>query len=90
MPVKNNITLYDKLLIITKSSIGPSAEKLIDHQIGNHVHKPPEKLSRSDLLRLIDWILAAVSLMTEDSEVVEEYASRIMQLVQDEPKPKRA
>jgi hypothetical protein len=43
-------------------------------------------MSREDLAKLIDWIKVAVSLLTEDSEIVEEYAAQLQQLASDKPK----
>ena len=80
--------LYDKLLRITHVYLGPAADRFIDRQVQNHLHKPPEKMSQEDLLKLIDWIRVAVSLLTDDSEVVEEYAARLHQLAVAQPKPK--
>ncbi len=87
---KSDSLLYDKLLRITHVYLGPAADRFIDRQVENHLHKPPEKLSRDDLLKLIDWIQVAVSLLTEDSDVVEEYAERLRQLAASQPKPKRS
>ena len=82
--------LYDKLLHITYVYLGPAADRFIDRQVRNHLHKAPDKLSQDDLLQLIDWIRVAVSLLTDDGEAVEEYAARLRQLALNNPKPKRS
>jgi hypothetical protein len=80
MPAPYNNTLYDKVVRVTNVYLGPAADRFIARQVQNHLHKPPEDLSRADLVKLIDWIRVAVSLLTDDSEIVEEYASQLERL----------
>ncbi len=70
-------TLYDKVVRITNVYLGPAAERFIGRQVRNHLHKEPEAISENDLSSLIDWIRVAVSLLTEDSEIVEEYTEQL-------------
>lgn len=72
--------LYDKVVRITNVYLGPAADRFIARQVQNHLHKQPEELSRDDLKKLIDWIRVAVSLLTDDSEVIEEYAAQLQRL----------
>ncbi len=72
--------LYEKVVRITHVYLGPAAERFIARQIQNHLHIEPEKLTEKDLLKLMDWIRAAVSLLTEDSEIVEEYIVQLHRL----------
>jgi len=65
---------------VTHVYLGPAADRFIDRQVQNHLHKAPRELSQSDLDRLIDWIRAAMSLLTEDSEIVEEYTRQLERL----------
>lgn len=73
-------TFYDKVVRVTHVYLGPAASRFIDRQVQNHLHKEPETLSEADLDRLIDWIRVAVSLLTEDSEIVEEYTGQLAKL----------
>lgn len=57
--------------------LGPAADRFIIRQVQNHLHKEPQELSYEDLQQLIDWIRVAVSLLTEDSAMVEEYIHRL-------------
>lgn len=75
-------SLYDKVVRVTHVYLGPAADRFIVRQVQNHLHKQPEDLSEADLLKLIDWIRAAVSFLTEDSEIVEEYTEQLGKLVQ--------
>jgi hypothetical protein len=73
-------SLYDEVVRTTHVYLGPAAERFIDRQVENHLHKPPEQLSREDLAGLIDWILVAVSLLTEENAIIEEYAVELRKL----------
>lgn len=75
-----NVCLYDKVIQITHVYLGPAADRFIDRQVQNHLHKTPHDLSKADLLKLIDWIRIAVSMITEDSEIVEEYTEQLRRL----------
>lgn len=77
--------LYDEVVKITHVYLGPAAERFIARQVENHLHKPPKDLSRDDLAGLIDWIKAVVSLLTEDNDIVEEYAGELQKLAGVKP-----
>jgi len=66
-------TLYEQVVQVTHAYLGPAAERFIARQVQNHLHKNPEQLSAEDLSQLIDWIQIAVSLLTDDSDIIEEY-----------------
>jgi hypothetical protein len=72
--------LYNRVVRVTHVYLGPAADRFIDRQIQNHLHKSPEELSVSDLGMLIDWIRVAVSFLTEDSEIIEEYVDQLTKL----------
>ncbi len=80
MSPTGKLSVYDKVVRITNVYLGPAAERFIGRQVENHLHKPPQELSRDDLAGLIDWIIVAVSLLTEDNEIVEEYAGELYKL----------
>jgi len=83
MAKKANSTVYDKVVHITQSYLGPAANRFIARQVENHLHKTPNDLSSADLLSLIDWIRVAVSLLTEDSTTVEEYIAQLQKLAKN-------
>lgn len=74
-------TFYDEVVRVTHVYLGPAADRFIDRQVQNHLHKAPKELSYDDLSKLIDWIRAAMSLLTEDSDIVEEYTQQLARLV---------
>ncbi|MBC7708362.1 hypothetical protein H7Y63_04000 [Polaromonas sp.] len=75
------LSLYDRVVRITHVYLGPAADRFIARQVQNHLHKEPQDLSKDDLKSLIDWIRVAVSLLTEDSDIIEEYTAQLEQLV---------
>lgn len=82
--------LYRQVVRVTNVYLGSAAERFIARQVQNHLHKPPEELSQTDLLKLIDWIRLAVSLLTEDSEIIEEYALQLEHLAKPIHKGRQA
>lgn len=87
MKASGSTSLYDQVVRITHVYLGPAADRFIARQVENHLHKAPEDLSRKDLAGLIDWIKVVVSLLTEDNEIVEEYAAELQKLAGVEGKP---
>ncbi len=77
---KNTNLLYCKVVTITEDYLGPAAKRFIDRQIENHLNKDPESITKADLAELNDWIVAVVSLLTEDEKVVSEYTNRLESL----------
>jgi hypothetical protein len=73
-------SVYGQVVRVTNVYLGPAAERFIARQVENHLHKAPEELTADDLLSLIDWIRVVVGLLTEDSEIVEEYLSELQKL----------
>lgn len=72
--------LYEQVLRVTHVYLGPAADRFIARQVRNHLHKSPEDITKADLEKLIDWIRVAVALLTEDSEIVEEYTQQLERL----------
>jgi hypothetical protein len=79
-------SLYARVVRITHIYLGPAADRFIARQVENHLHKDPEKMTSSDLEHLIDWIRVAVSLLTDDSEIVEEYVMQLQRLIEETAK----
>lgn len=72
--------VYDQVVRVTHVYLGPAADRFIIRQVHNHLHKEPDQLTRDDLSKLIDWIRVAVSFLTDDSELVEEYTDELERL----------
>lgn len=80
MSSRANTTVYDQVVRITHRYLGPAANRFIARQVENHLHKAPDDLSPADLLKLTDWIHVAVSLLTEDSAIIERYIAELQKL----------
>jgi hypothetical protein len=83
---RSQSNLYASVVRITHIYLGPAADRFIDRQAQNHLHKDPSKLTAEDLEVLVDWIRVAVSLLTDDSEIVEEYIEQLKKLAKQKPK----
>lgn len=83
MPAQSQKNTYKRVVRITHAYLGPAADRFIDRQVRNHLHKEPEDITSKDLARLTDWIRLAVSLLTDDSEVVDEYIGQLEQLTKE-------
>jgi hypothetical protein len=73
-------SVYDEVVRVTHVYLGPAADRFIARQVESHLHKPAARLSRKDLVDLIDWIQAIVSLLTEDADIIEEYTNELRKL----------
>jgi hypothetical protein len=74
--------VYEQAVHITHAYLGPAAERFVGRQVRNHLHKESENMTEEDLSLLIHWIRLAVSLLTDDSRIVEEYIGQLEQLAQ--------
>ena len=77
---KDTTGLYNEVVDLTKSYLGPAAERFITRQIKTHLNKNPEELSPEDLAKLADWIKVAIALLTEDAQIVQDYTSSLLKL----------
>ena len=76
-------SLYQQVVDVTHIYFGPAADRFIARQVENHLHKPPEKLTKQDLIGLIDWIKVVVSLLNPDEEMIEEYLKALRKLAEE-------
>lgn len=83
-----NKTTYRRVVRITHEYLGPAADRFIDRQVRNHLHKEPEKITEKDLLKLTDWIKLAVSLLTDDMKVIDEYIGQLEHLANESRREK--
>lgn len=72
--------LIDQVLEISQDYLGPAAERFIDRQVAAHLHKKPDNVTSDDLLKLVDWLKLSFALLTDDRELVNEYARRLRQI----------
>lgn len=67
--------------------LGSSADRFIEGQVENHLHKSPKELSCDDLRALIDWISVAASLLIEDHKKIDQYVTELNRLARDNLNP---
>ena len=79
MPVKQH-SLYEQVVDVTMEYLGPAADRFITRQIKTHIGKEPEDLTEDDLEKLVDWIKLAIALLTEDSKMVDDFSTSLLQL----------
>ncbi len=75
-------TVYRQVVGITYEYLGPAADRFVARQVRNHLHKDPEKLERKDLRQLMDWMRLAMSLLSDDAQLVELYIADLEELTQ--------
>jgi hypothetical protein len=69
------ITLYAEVVDITYDYLGPAADRFVTRQIRSHLGKAPEELKKRDLRDLI-----AMSLLTDDDQLIAKYISDLKHL----------
>jgi hypothetical protein len=67
-------------LSITEDYLGPAAPRFVERMVANHLDKPADKISDKDLPELVLWIKLAVTVITEDEKVVQDYLERLESL----------
>jgi hypothetical protein len=71
--VQANHSLFEEIVGITHSYLGPAAGRFVARQVYNHLGKDPAVLQKRDLAQLIDWIGIAMGVLTEDEKLVAQY-----------------
>lgn len=83
MQKKNTNTTYTKVVKVSTEYLGPAAERFVDRQIINHLGKTPEQLTPKDIYALIDWMKVAMSVLSEDRELAEEYTMKLKEIANE-------
>jgi hypothetical protein len=78
--VSDQKNLYWNVIEVTSQYLGPAAERFIDRQVRNHLNKDPEKITKSDITKLLDWIRTSVTLLTDNQVLIEEYIQQLESL----------
>ena len=73
-------SIQKQAIEVSADYLGPAAERFINRQITIHLHKKPEKLTKSDLPKLVDWVKIAFALLTDDGSLVDEYVNRLLNI----------
>jgi hypothetical protein len=86
MSSKRNDSIYEAVVSVTHTYLGPAADRFVVRQIRNHLGKDPTELQKQDLIGLIDWIRLAMTLLSGDEELMCKYAADLYDLT-DSGKP---
>lgn len=81
MMTQRETSLYQKVVAVTADYLGPVSGRFIDRQIETHLGKPPEELTKRDLVTLIDWLKMVMAILTEDHKTVDDFTKDLMILV---------
>jgi hypothetical protein len=73
--------LYQQVTAITEEYLGPAAERFVARQISFHLGKSPAQLENHDIPKLIEWTKVTLGLLTEDRQMIEDYANKMSKLV---------
>ena len=81
--------LYNSVIDITQDYLGPAANRFIDRQIVNHLAIKPGKLKSTDMDKLSEWLRVALSILTSDQQLINDYFSRLDELTLKASKSRR-
>lgn len=72
-----NSDIYDELVKIAGDYLGPAAPRFVARQIEFHLDKKPWELTRQDMAPLEGWVRVSLTLLTEDKQMADEFATRV-------------
>ena len=76
--------LFDQITSITEEYLGPAAERFVARQISFHLSKTPAEFNNDDLPIFIEWATVTLSLLTEDTAIIDEFTAKLTEL-QEQP-----
>jgi len=77
------LELFERVTVITEEYLGPAAERFVARQISFHLSKTPAELTADDLPTFIEWARLTLSLLTEDREVIDEFTTKLTELMHE-------
>ena len=78
--MRDSNTIHQQIIAISRDYLGPASERFIDRQAKTHLNKSSEKITKGDLVKLVDWIRLSFALLTNDSRLVDEYIERLLEI----------
>jgi hypothetical protein len=72
--------LYETVLQIANGYLGPASERFVRRQVGQHLNKDPEALSRKDIPELADWVRSSIGPSVADPKVADDFCQKILAL----------
>lgn len=81
-------SLYEHAVAICSDYLGPAGERFMRRQISTHLHKKPEDLKREDLPELTNWTRLTFAMLTDESQLIDDFSARLAALGSPTPRPK--
>jgi hypothetical protein len=72
-----NETFYQEVTKIAEDYFGPAAPRVMGRLISNHLQKSPNELVPHDMPALTKWTGLAISMVTEDTLLIEDFIRRL-------------
>lgn len=79
-----NGELFDRVVSITEEYLGPASHRFVVRQIGSHLNKTPGEITPEDIPTFVEWAKLTLALVTEDKQIVEDYATKLTRLATSE------
>ena len=76
-------SFYKQVVRVSSNYLGPAADRFVTRHINYHLRKQPSELQSTDLPELIDWIRLAMSFITSDQRMVDNYMADLRALARD-------
>src|SRR5690606_7535010 len=84
MPRMAGVSIYDQVINLSRARFGPDAAKHISKTLRVHLHKRPDKITKGELVGLIDWIRSAAEYLAEDKQAVDHYIGELLSLAEND------
>ena len=84
MTLKPRSTIYDEMIRLAHEYFGPDSARHVGKFVSVHLGKPAEKITKDELVSMIDWIKNEASYMTEDGALAERYVGDLLALTTDD------
>ena len=73
--------LYKQIVKVSEEFLGPAGERFVQRQIETHLAIQPQKIETKHLPELVDWIKLTFTMITNDAQMVNDFANRILMLM---------
>jgi hypothetical protein len=74
------MTVYEKVILVSKTYLGPAAEAFISRQCKSHLKKEAVDLQNTDLAALAKWVEVGAGLLMDDKAKVAELVTKVKAL----------
>jgi hypothetical protein len=82
-------SLFEHAVAICNDYLGPAGERFMRRQISTHLQKEPEDLKREDLPELTNWARLTMAMLTDESQLIDDFSERLEALGKQQPRTKR-